>query len=118
MTLQSSDRCADLGVPAVRTAPNSPLIDSNKPVLTIAFPEGVPAVGVHDIDGVNPNVTYQPDLNMIYAAGSGDGTVEIINMTSSRSQGRFAFTLRSSTDTPAELAVTSGTFDAPITPSP
>ncbi len=91
--------------------PNSPLLDSSKPQLLIVF-QGVPSVGVYDVDGVNVAVAYQTDPSSTYSPST--GSVQITSISTSRAQGSFNFDLRSPTATPSMLTVTDGTFDVPV----
>jgi hypothetical protein len=91
--------------------PNSPLIDSSKPVLTIVFPQ-LPSVGTYAIDGVTVSVEYEVDTNTLYSTS--DGSVEITSISASSAQGTFAFELQSPIADPMVLTVTDGAFDVPV----
>jgi len=91
--------------------PNSPLIDSSKPVLTIFFSQ-VPGVGTYTIDGVTVNVEYEVDVNTIYSGSN--GSVQVASISTSRAQGSFEFELQSPIANPMMLAVTDGAFDVPV----
>jgi hypothetical protein len=92
--------------------PDSPLVDSSKPLLQIVFPQGLPAVGTYDIDGVTVNVEYQVDTSTFYSGSN--GSIQVTSMETSRAQGVFNFELQSPINDPMVLIVTDGVFDVPV----
>jgi len=110
--ITGSDGSTNFDMQGATPLPNSPLIDSSKPILLVVFPQEVPLVGTYGVDGVTVDVEYEKDVNTLYSASN--GSVQIASISTSRAQGSFNFELRSPIANPTVLTVTDGAFDVPV----